>query len=442
MKLFHSADNCHLNKVLKTFTHPSISLIVLLLASMVILPSFASAEIRKEYYPSGKLKSEENYINGKKEGISKWFYESGKLDAMLNFKNGKREGINKWYNKSGKLHKEFNYKNDKLDGISKLYYESGGLKGEANYKNDKLDGIFKQYYKNGKLEAEANHHDGKLDGIFTWYFENGEIRSTVTYEKGRKTEGKTYEVRKDNKQLPSNDEIKPVETYKKGQTTEGKTNEISEKIPPAESTPDALDTLQLTILGFLPGIIWLIYFYRKDSVEPEPTALIFKSYFYGIIVIFAGYLNPFSFDEFTYVVIVAPIFEEFLKFMVVYLFIFRLKEFDEPMDGIIYAVSVALGFASIENAFYMYNAHKNNVVEFTFVVRSLLTVPGHALFSSIWGYALGIFKFNPDKNRFVVTSLFSGMLCHAIFNYLCFVHYGVKGGVKMYRHSGVKVYHL
>ena len=82
MKLFHSADNCHLNKVLKTFTRPSISLIVLLLASMVILPSFASAEIRKEYYPSGKLKSEENYINGKKEGISKWFYESGKLDAM------------------------------------------------------------------------------------------------------------------------------------------------------------------------------------------------------------------------------------------------------------------------------------------------------------------------------------------------------------------------
>ena len=56
MKLSHYFGNCHLNKVLKTFVCQSISLIVLLLATILIIPSLASAEVRKEYYPSGKLK--------------------------------------------------------------------------------------------------------------------------------------------------------------------------------------------------------------------------------------------------------------------------------------------------------------------------------------------------------------------------------------------------
>ena len=56
MKLFQHSGNCHLNKVLKTAAHPNISLIVILLVTILIIQSIASAEVRKEYYPSGKLK--------------------------------------------------------------------------------------------------------------------------------------------------------------------------------------------------------------------------------------------------------------------------------------------------------------------------------------------------------------------------------------------------
>jgi hypothetical protein len=56
MKFFQYYSNCHLNKVLKTSAHPSISLVVFLLATIFILPSLTFAEVRKEYYPSGKLK--------------------------------------------------------------------------------------------------------------------------------------------------------------------------------------------------------------------------------------------------------------------------------------------------------------------------------------------------------------------------------------------------
>jgi hypothetical protein len=103
MKLFQHSGNCHHDKVLKAAAHPSISLVVFLLAIIFILPSHAFAEVRKEYYPNGKLKFERNYINGKQEGITKVYFESGKLEAERNYKNGKLEGLEKEYYESGEL---------------------------------------------------------------------------------------------------------------------------------------------------------------------------------------------------------------------------------------------------------------------------------------------------------------------------------------------------
>ena len=100
MKFFQYSSNCHLNKVLKTSAHPSISLVVVLLVTILIIPSFASAEVRKGYYPSGELKVERNYKNGKSEGITKLYYESGELSGEMIFKNGKTM-CSKDYNESG-----------------------------------------------------------------------------------------------------------------------------------------------------------------------------------------------------------------------------------------------------------------------------------------------------------------------------------------------------
>ena len=99
MKLSHYSGNCHLNKVLKTFSRQSVSSIVLLLATILIISSLASAEVRKEYYPSGKSKSEVNVINGKEEGFGKMYYESVQSWMEKNFKNGKTKGIAKHYYK-------------------------------------------------------------------------------------------------------------------------------------------------------------------------------------------------------------------------------------------------------------------------------------------------------------------------------------------------------
>ena len=90
MKFFQYYSNCHLDKVLKTSAHPSISLVVFLLATIFILPSLTFAEVRKEYYPSGKLEAERNYINGKLEGIAKRYYKNGEYQYVDTYKDGKK----------------------------------------------------------------------------------------------------------------------------------------------------------------------------------------------------------------------------------------------------------------------------------------------------------------------------------------------------------------
>ena len=124
---------------------------MLLVALTLILPALSFAEVRKEYYPSGKLKTEINYINGIKEGIRKTYYENGQLEVETNYKKNIKEGIYKLYYENGKLRQEGNYKNGKLDGILKMYYKKWGI----SYVVDT--------YKNGqKINRKAYHVNGKL----------------------------------------------------------------------------------------------------------------------------------------------------------------------------------------------------------------------------------------------------------------------------------------
>lgn len=180
------------------------------------------------------------------------------------------------------------------------------------------------------------------------------------------------------------------------------------------------------LLGFAPGLYWLWYFYQRDKLEPEPKRLVFIAYLLGILaaalVIFIH--SPFKFNYFISAVVTAPILEELAKFLMVWAYLYRNKNFSEPMDGIVYAAAVALGFASIENGLYLFriNQQAQFLLPNTIIIRALLSVPAHALFSSIWGYALGRYKFDKKKNRFIVLyGLLLAMLLHALFNFLCLI---------------------
>ncbi len=181
------------------------------------------------------------------------------------------------------------------------------------------------------------------------------------------------------------------------------------------------------ILGFAPALFWLWYFYIKDRYAPEPRAWILRIFLLGmistipiaLIETLIGALYP---SDFFLAVVVAPIVEECGKFLVVYLFVFRRPVFDEPIDGIVYAVTAALGFAALENIVYLFAAYSETLtlpLELS-VLRAVLSVPGHALMSSMWGYALGqsLVTPHPRVTRLIFQGILLAIFLHSAFNFL------------------------
>jgi protease PrsW len=187
-----------------------------------------------------------------------------------------------------------------------------------------------------------------------------------------------------------------------------------------------MSILLVLVVSFAPGLFWLWYFYRKDKFEPEPLHLVRNCFFWGMAAVVPAVLlewGPSVYSSFLTVVVVAPIVEELAKFCVVWVTIYKHPEFDEPMDGVVYATAVALGFASLENVGYLWIHLEEGAETFATVgaLRALLSVPGHALWACIWGYALGVEKFrrSNESPRIVGKALLLAMLLHGAFNLVC-----------------------
>ncbi len=189
-----------------------------------------------------------------------------------------------------------------------------------------------------------------------------------------------------------------------------------------------METGYLFLLAVAPAAFWLWYFYNKDRYEPEPLSWILMVYIFGIVVtipvaFIEGTLSIFV-PEFFIVVLVAPIVEEAGKYLVVKKTVWESLEFDEPVDGIIYAAAAGLGFATLENVIYVFSAVETSLLLAlqTGLLRALISVPGHVLFSAMWGYSLGKARFIPQEQRtgVIATGLILAMAFHALFNLLLY----------------------
>ncbi|MDI6718341.1 MAG: PrsW family glutamic-type intramembrane protease [Methanomicrobiales archaeon] len=193
-------------------------------------------------------------------------------------------------------------------------------------------------------------------------------------------------------------------------------------------------TLTVFAIGFAPGVFWLWYFYSRDRIEPEPRAMVARIFLYGILIAFpvaiiegilagvAGILFTSAIGAFLLAVAIAPLVEEYAKFCVVRNTVYENREFSEPMDGILYGAAAALGFAAIENAWYILYAFLSSPVDAvtTYTFRALVSVPAHPLISSMWGFSLGQAKFGaaPNPEGAIVRGLLLAMFFHSVFNLL------------------------
>ena len=194
------------------------------------------------------------------------------------------------------------------------------------------------------------------------------------------------------------------------------------------------------LLGVLPSLIWLVFFLKEDD-HPEPKKKLARVFIWGMIVAFMAvvfqiffkdilsFFKIGEFDFFSFLVLGAV--EEILKFLVVYATVKGDKDFDEPVDAMIYMITVALGFAALENIFlaasaFIDNGWRDGGIYGLLVIRFNGATLLHALSSAIVGYywAKGLLKINPPAGGWklkIITGLIIASFLHGFFNYLILI---------------------
>ncbi len=187
-----------------------------------------------------------------------------------------------------------------------------------------------------------------------------------------------------------------------------------------------METLLAIVLAVAPGIFWLLFFYSRDRYDPEPPVWVMLVFLLGGAVTFPigileGSLLAIS-GGFLGSVLIAPVFEELAKYWVVEKTVYRTHVFDEPVDGIVYAAAAGLGFATLENTLYVLSALDESFLFAlqTAVLRGILSVPAHVLFSVMWGFALGVSQGGSRRRHdpIVLWGLCLAVGAHALFNLL------------------------
>jgi protease PrsW len=158
--------------------------------------------------------------------------------------------------------------------------------------------------------------------------------------------------------------------------------------------------LQVALSGAIPALLLMWLVDRLDAKRPEPRSTRRLVVLVGMLsvipalvlelvisVISAGRIEPtitYQGSSFQAFVVAAGV-EEACKIAMVYWVVWRRPEFDERMDGIVYASRGGLGFALVENVLYLLQQHSLEGQIVVWVERALLAIPGHAMWTGMIG---------------------------------------------------------
>ncbi|TVP82836.1 MAG: protease PrsW [Alkalicoccus sp.] len=172
--------------------------------------------------------------------------------------------------------------------------------------------------------------------------------------------------------------------------------------------------------AFAPAAALLLFFYLKDEFGQEPVYMVIRSFVFGALLVFPVIFIQFVITEETgaasmlfQVIVQTALLEEFLKWFVVLLTVFFHVHFNQRYDGIVYACAVGLGFAAMENVFYLLADGLD-----TAFLRAVFPTTSHALFGVVMGYYLGAAKFSSRKKLFLAAALVVPVLLHSAYNFI------------------------
>ncbi|MFH0890486.1 MAG: PrsW family glutamic-type intramembrane protease [Candidatus Liptonbacteria bacterium] len=197
------------------------------------------------------------------------------------------------------------------------------------------------------------------------------------------------------------------------------------------------------VLALLPGFIWLIFYLSEDSHQ-EPKVLVALTFISGVASAFVALLIQYLLNKsgltgspiqlgsgeglalrFILSLLIFSMVEELVKFGAAYLVISKSKEFNQPIDAMVYLVIAALGFATVENfgaTFMGKTLPPLPVIIETLALRFIGATLLHTLSSGLLGYywAMSIRHFKTVS--LLLFGIVAATLLHAGFNYLIIRH--------------------
>jgi RsiW-degrading membrane proteinase PrsW (M82 family) len=198
--------------------------------------------------------------------------------------------------------------------------------------------------------------------------------------------------------------------------------------------PSTTLVISLALLGGIgPAIVWLWFWLKEDKQHPEPKALLARVFLFGGLAVFPTYfiqqflsqwLQINLQDNLLALIIVWATVEEMIKLFVVFIAAGNNRNFDEPIDAMIYMITAALGFAAIENVLFIANALGGDggttttlllTGNFRFIGATLL----HLVSSAAIGASIGLAfcKCGWQRLLYLVGGLGLAVILHSAFNY-------------------------
>ena len=189
-----------------------------------------------------------------------------------------------------------------------------------------------------------------------------------------------------------------------------------------------MNTIFILIAALLPAVLLWLYVWKKDE-KKEPTKELVKAILWGVAIcipvafieqfisafLFPGGGPTSLFGTTAEAFFVAALPEEAAKLFVLWLILRKNPYYDEHYDGIVYAVCVSLGFAAVENVFYLFAAEDWMG---TAIGRALLAVPGHYAFAVLMGYYYSLYHFVERSTKNAVSILLVPVMAHGVYDAL------------------------
>jgi RsiW-degrading membrane proteinase PrsW (M82 family) len=193
-----------------------------------------------------------------------------------------------------------------------------------------------------------------------------------------------------------------------------------------------LGPLLAAFLACIPAVFWLSFFYVMDRHEPEPKQLVAGVCVLGALVaaplaqflqnqaappiaLAVEGLDTFSVDHVIHAVLIAGLAQEMCKYAAVRYTIYNSREFDEPMDGVVYMMACGTGFAVWIN-YQRLSGQGPPVYLSTATAQAVVTTLAHASFAGALGYVMGRAKFSRRSAPVRGVLLMAGLLGAAVLN--------------------------